>query len=58
MVLISKVKNSSPKIVNTKTLNPTILLKARPEHMYFNFVRIGGRISEGWEQLYIKENLN
>ena len=42
----------------TKTLNPTILLKARPEHMYFNFVRIGGRISEGWEQLYIKENLN
>jgi hypothetical protein len=41
----------------TKTLNPTILLKARPEHMYFNFVRIGGRISEGWEQLYIKENL-
>jgi hypothetical protein len=41
----------------TKTLNPTILLKARPEHMYFNFVRIGGRISEGWEQLYLKENL-
>jgi hypothetical protein len=41
----------------TKTLNPIILLKARPEHMYFNFVRIGGRISEGWEQLYIKENL-
>lgn len=41
----------------TKTLNPTILLKARPEHMYFNFVRIGGIISEGWEQLYIKENL-
>jgi hypothetical protein len=41
----------------TKTLNPIILLKARPEHMYFNFARIGGRISEGWEQLYIKENL-
>jgi hypothetical protein len=41
----------------TKTLNSTILLKARPEHMYFNFVRIGGIISEGWEQLYIKENL-
>lgn len=41
----------------TKTLNPTILLKARPEHMYFNFVRIGGRVSEGWEQLYSKENL-
>jgi len=42
----------------TKTLNPTILLKARPEHMYFNFVRIGGRVSEGWEDLYIKENLD
>lgn len=42
----------------SKTLNPTILLKARPEHMYFNFVRIGGRISEGWEQLYKKENLS
>ncbi len=42
----------------TKSLNPTILLKARPNHMYFNFVRIGGRISEGWEDLYIKENLN
>jgi hypothetical protein len=41
----------------TKTLTPTILLKARPEHMYFNFVRIGGRISEGWEDLYVKENL-
>jgi len=25
--------------------------------MYFNFVRIGGRISEGWEQIYIKEGL-
>jgi hypothetical protein len=43
----------------TNTLNPfpTLLLKVRPDHMYFNFVRIGGRISEGWEQLYIKENL-
>jgi hypothetical protein len=41
----------------TRTLTPTILLKARPEHMYFNFVRIGGRISEGWEELYKKENL-
>lgn len=43
--------------VYTKTLNPTILLKARQEHMYFNLVRIGGRISEGWEKIYTKENL-
>lgn len=43
--------------VFTKTLDPTIILKARPEHMYFNLVRIGGRFSEGWENLYIKENL-
>lgn len=42
----------------TRTLNPIILLKARPTHMYFNFVRIGGRISDGWEELYIKENLS
>lgn len=41
----------------TKTLNPTILLKARPKHMYFNLVRRGGILSEGWEQVYIKENL-
>lgn len=44
--------------VFTKTLNPTIILKARPEHMYFNFVRIGYNISEGWENLYRKENLD
>ena len=25
---------------------------------YHNFVRIGGKISEGWEELYKKENLN
>jgi hypothetical protein len=43
--------------VFTKTLDPLILLKKREEHMYFNFVRIGGRISEGWEQVYIKEGL-
>jgi hypothetical protein len=41
----------------TKTLDPLILLKKRDEHMYFNFVRIGGRISEGWEQVYLKEGL-
>jgi hypothetical protein len=42
----------------TKTINPTILLKARPEHMYFNMVRSGGRLSNGWENLFLKENLN
>lgn len=41
----------------TQSINPLILLKKREEHMYFNFVRIGGRISEGWEELYQKENL-
>jgi hypothetical protein len=43
--------------VYTQTLDPIILLKKRPEHMYFNFVRIGGRISEGWEAVYLKEGL-
>jgi hypothetical protein len=42
----------------TQSIEPLILLKKRDSHMYFNFVRIGGRISEGWEQLYQKENLN
>jgi hypothetical protein len=43
--------------VYTQTLDPMILLKKRPDHMYFNFVRIGGRISEGWEDVYLKEGL-
>lgn len=41
----------------TQTLHPLILLKKRIDHMYFNFVRIGGHVSEGWEQIYIKEGL-
>jgi hypothetical protein len=41
----------------TSMLNPTVLLKARKESVYFNFSRIGGRISEGWEKVFEKEGL-
>lgn len=41
----------------TQTLNPKILLKARPTSVYFNYARVGGRISEGWEMVFTKENL-
>ena len=41
----------------TQSLNPLILLKKRSDHMYFNFVRIGGHVSAGWEEVYIKEGL-
>jgi hypothetical protein len=41
----------------TSMLNPTVLLKAREESVYFNFSRIGGRISEGWEKVFEKEGL-
>lgn len=42
----------------TKKINPVILLKARKEHMYFNVLRRGGIKSDGWEKVFIKENLN
>lgn len=42
----------------TQTLNPTIILKARSKPVYFNFVRVGGRVSEGWEEICRRENLN
>jgi hypothetical protein len=41
----------------TKTINPTILLNKRESHMYFNFTRIGGKLSEGWEEFLKKQNL-
>lgn len=41
----------------TSEINPTVLLKAREQSVYFNFSRIGGRISEGWEKVFEKENL-
>lgn len=41
----------------TKTLNPTILLNKRESHMYFNFTRIGGKLSEGWEEFLKTQNL-
>jgi len=40
----------------TKTLNPLILLKARPKHMYFNLIR-RGMMDPGWKQLFLSENL-
>jgi len=43
---------------HTSTLNPTILLKARDKRIYFNYARVGGKISEGWEELFKKENLS
>lgn len=36
----------------------TIQNKSIECRFYHNFVRIGGKISEGWEELYRKENLN
>jgi len=42
----------------TRSLNPLILLNARPVHMYFNLVRQGaGILSPGWLELFKKENL-
>ena len=39
----------------TKSINPKILLNKRNSHMYFNFTRIGGRLSDGWEDFLKKE---
>ena len=36
----------------------TIQNKSLKHRFYHNFVRIGGNISEGWEELYKKENLS
>lgn len=41
----------------TKNLNPLILIKVRPEHMYFNVLRKGCIKADGWETIFIKENL-
>lgn len=41
----------------TKTLNPTILLNKRESHIYFNFTRIGGKLSDGWEEFLKSQNL-
>ncbi len=41
----------------TAKKNPTIILAARPEKIYFNFCRKGGVLSEGWEEFLKKENL-
>jgi hypothetical protein len=41
----------------TKTLKPIILLNARPKHVYFNIMRKGGILSDGWQDIFKKENL-
>lgn len=41
----------------TSTLNPKILVKARTSPIYFNYARVGGKLSDGWEQIFKKENL-
>lgn len=41
----------------TSTLNPKILVKARTSPIYFNYARVGGKLSDGWEQIFEKENL-
>lgn len=41
----------------TSTINPKILLKAREKSVYFNYSRVGGRLSEGWQEVFEKENL-
>lgn len=43
--------------VLTQQKYPTILLKAREKSVYFNYARVGGRVSEGWEELFLKEGL-
>jgi hypothetical protein len=41
----------------TQQLNPIILLKAREKSIYFNYARVGGRVSEGWQEIFLKEGL-
>jgi hypothetical protein len=41
----------------TSNLNPTILLNAVPERIYFNFMRSGFKKEDGWEIIFKRENL-
>lgn len=41
----------------TKSLDPTILLRGLSKPIYFNFVRVGGKLSSGWQSLLDKEGL-
>jgi len=41
----------------TQTLNPKIILKAREKSIYFNYARVGGRVSDGWQDVFLKERL-
>lgn len=41
----------------TQTLKPKIILKSRKKSVYFNYARVGGRVSEGWQEVFIKEGL-
>jgi hypothetical protein len=41
----------------TSSISPKILIKARQQPIYFNYARVGGKISNGWESIFKKENL-
>lgn len=41
----------------TQTLNSKIILKAREKSIYFNYARVGGRVSEGWQDIFNKEGI-
>lgn len=41
----------------TQTLKPKIILKSREKSIYFNYARVGGRVSEGWQEVFNKEGL-
>jgi len=43
--------------VFTQTLFPKILLKSRKKSIYFNYARVGGRVSDGWQEIFLKEGL-
>ena len=41
----------------TSSISPKILIKARHQPIYFNYARVGGKVSHGWEAIFEKENL-
>jgi hypothetical protein len=41
----------------TQTLKPKIILKSRKKSIYFNYARVGGRVSDGWQEIFLKEGL-
>jgi len=41
----------------TSSISPKVLIKARQQPIYFNYARVGGIVSNGWEVVFQKENL-